>query len=168
VPFGVQLGIRPLVGEDDVITLDVTPQVIEPDFLLTAALSASTGDDLETTAFATRSLTTSARLRDGQVLLVGGLLNRSSSDQYAYTPWLHRIPLLGWLGRSFDKDEDDQELVIVVTPSIVRDPLTRVALWEFPAESELLPDPPGPGSPTGDPDPDGNPEAPAGTPGSEE
>ncbi len=169
VPFGVQLGIRPLVGEDDAITLDVTPQVIEPDFLLTAALSDLAGD-LNTSAFASRTLTTSARLQDGQTLLIGGLLNRSSSDQYAYTPWLHRIPLIGWLGRSFDKDEDDQELIIVVSPVIVREPLTRVALWEYPEASELLPhhaatgpghavesDPPGT-------DPAGNPEPPSGTP----
>jgi len=139
VPFGVQLGIRPLVGEDDTITLDVTPQVIEPDFVLTAALRESTGDgELTTTAFATRTLTTSARLEDGQTLLVGGLVNRRSTEQYAYTPWLHRIPLLGWLGRSFDKDEDDQELVIVVSPTIVRDPPARVALWQYPDDLELL------------------------------
>lgn len=155
VPFGIQLGVRPLVGEDDVITLDVIPQVIEPDFVLTAALGESTGEDPATTAFASRALTTSARLQDGQTLLVGGLLNQRSSDQYAYTPWLHRIPLLGWLARSFDRDEDDQELVIAVSPAIVREPVSRTGLWDFPDGSELLPDPP-PAA--------GNPAAPAGTP----
>ena len=78
VPFGIQLGIRPLVGEGDVITLDVMPQVVEPDFVLTAALRETTDSQQGTTAFSSRSLATSARLQDGQALLVAGLLQRSA------------------------------------------------------------------------------------------
>ena len=57
VPFGIQLGVRPLVGEDDKITLDVTPQVTEPDFPLTGALREVTGDEELATTFALLSST---------------------------------------------------------------------------------------------------------------
>jgi len=137
-PFGVQLGIRPLVGDDDAITLDVTPQVVRPDPGLTSAIRESTGQVLETTAFESRDLATTARLRDGQALVLGGLLDRSLSEADAFTPWAHRIPGLGWLFRSFDVQDEDFELVIVVTPAILREPPARAALWSFPEGPELL------------------------------
>jgi len=138
-PFGIQLGVRPLVGDGDVITLDVTPQVVQPDPALTSAIRESTGQVLETTAFESRDLATTARLRDGQALVLGGLLDRSLSEAEAFTPWAHRIPGLGWLFRSFDVQDEDLELVIVVTPTILREPPARAALWVFPEGPELLP-----------------------------
>lgn len=138
VPFGVTLGVRPLVGDDDFITLDLQPQVIEPDFPLTAALRDSTDTGQTTTAFASRSLTTSARLRDGQVLLIGGLLQRGSSQQAASVPGIGSAPGVGRLARDESRDEQDRELVIVVSPSIVREPLPGARLWAFPGVAELL------------------------------
>ena len=66
VPFGVQLGIRPLVGPSDSITLDVRPQVIQPDPDLTAAVRESSGNDQTTTAFESRSVKTTAVSRMGR------------------------------------------------------------------------------------------------------
>ena len=53
VPFGVQLQIRPLVGENDTITLDVQPLVVTPDAVLTDTIRQSTGAAVATTAFQT-------------------------------------------------------------------------------------------------------------------
>ncbi|MCG8590356.1 MAG: pilus assembly protein N-terminal domain-containing protein [Proteobacteria bacterium] len=138
VPFGVQLGIRPLVGPGDVITLDLRPQVIQPDPNLTAAVRQSTGSDQTTTAFESRSVKTTARLADGQVLAIGGLISRQLSDARAYTPWLHRVPLLGWLWKSYDENDEDLELVVVVSPTILREREPRVAMWSFRNDLELL------------------------------
>jgi Flp pilus assembly secretin CpaC len=136
--FGVALGVRPLVGEDDVITLDVVPQVVNPDAKLTAALRVTTGVNPQTTAFETRSLRTSARLEDGQSLLIGGLNSRKSTDSATSTPWVRDVPVLGWLFKRFSVEDEDQELVIVVNPVIVRDPLPNAELWLFPDTGELL------------------------------
>lgn len=132
VPFGVQLAIRPLVGEGDVITLDVTPDIVTPDPDLTAQLRQSTGQTQASTAFESRSLTTTARLEDGQALMVGGLLSRSLSDDRGYTPWLHNVPGVGWLAKSFDVQDEELEVVILVSPAIVRAPIPAAHLWEFP------------------------------------
>lgn len=137
-PFGIELGIRPLAGEDDVITLDVSPQVITPNPDLTASIRQTTGTNPITTAFQTRALRTSARLQDGQALLIGGLVTRSTKDNQSSTPGLREVPGLGWLFKGFDRSDDGFELIVVVNPVVLRDPQPDVPLWEFPGADELM------------------------------
>ena len=138
VPFGVQLQIRPLVGEDDTITLDVQPLVVTPDAVLTDAIRQSTGTAVATTAFQTRALRTSSRLLDGQALLIGGLLSNNTSTNTASTPGLRDTPILGRLFRSFNRNDQDTELIVVVNPVILRTPIPDAGLWTFPGRDELL------------------------------
>ena len=136
--FGVNVSVRPLVAEDDVITLDVTPSISQPDFDLTAELVGSTGSQQTTTAFQTRSLRTTTRLRDGQSLVVGGLLQTSMSRGSDFTPWFHRIPGLGWLGKSREDQRDELDFVVVLSPSIVYERNSRASLWAYPGAMEIL------------------------------
>jgi len=138
VAFGIQLGIRPLVGEDDSITLDVQPQVVLPDASLTDAIRQSTGTNPQTTAFQTRALRTSSRLQDGQTLLVGGLRTDNVARNTARTPGLNEIPALGWLFKSFSHTDEATDLVVMVNPAIVRTRVPDAALWAFPDRAELL------------------------------
>jgi Flp pilus assembly secretin CpaC len=138
VPFGVQLQIRPLVGDDDTITLDVQPLVVTPDAILTDTIRQSTGTAVATTAFQTRALRTSSRLQDGQALLIGGLLSLNTSTNTASTPGVRDTPILGWLFQSFNRNDQDTELIVVVNPVILRTPVPDVALWAFPRRDELL------------------------------
>jgi len=136
--FGIELGIRPLVGEAGEIVLDLIPSISFPDAQLTAQIADSTGTDLATSAFESRVLRTSARLHDGQALLVGGLISRTSTRSNSSTPWFSDIPLLGWLFRSRATTDEDLDLIIVVNPAIVRDPLPGASLWCYPAPLELV------------------------------
>ena len=138
IEFGVKLAVRPLVGENDVITIDFAPEIITPDALLTQLLVESTGSNPQTFAFESRLLKTSSRLADGQTLLVGGLQQTQRSDEGNKTPWLSDIPLLGLLFQGFDYSDDDLEVVVMVRPTIVRDPLPDAAMWVYPDSSELL------------------------------
>jgi len=144
VPFGVSVGVRPLVGEQDWITLDVIPEITEPDPNLTAAIRDTTGTDQATTAFSTRTLRTSTRLQDGQAVVLAGLLRRRASERNAYTPWLSEVPVLGWFARRFDETRDELELVVVLSPTLVRKPVPGLPLWAFPSTS-VPPGPPGAG-----------------------
>ncbi|MHA7837840.1 MAG: pilus assembly protein N-terminal domain-containing protein [bacterium] len=136
--FGVNVSVRPLVSEDDMITLDVTPSISQPDFDLTADLVGSTGSQQSTTAFQTRSLRTTTRLRDGQSLVIGGLLQTAMSRGSRFTPWIHRIPGLGWLAKSREDQYDDLDFVVVLSPSIVYERNPRASLWAYPAATEIL------------------------------
>lgn len=137
--FGVEVSVRPLVEEDDMITLDVTPDVSEPDFALTEQIGDSTGSDPSTTAFESRSLHTTTRLQDGQAFMIAGFLQTSFTRDTGFTPWVHRVPGLGWLAKRLERRRDELDFVVVVSPAIVREPVFRASLWEFPSPLELLP-----------------------------
>ena len=137
VPFGITLGIRPLVGDDDSITLDIVPSVTSPDPTLTLSLKDSTGSNQLTTAFRVRSFMTHAKVGDGEGLLMAGLMARDRADDQLYTPGLGDIPGLGWLFRNFSRRDDQQELVVVLNPTIIREPSADVGLWAFPPVHEL-------------------------------
>ena len=138
VSFGIQLDVRPLVDETDMITLDLRPRIVSPSTDLTAAIRDATSSSQTAPSFETRGLQTSARLQDGQSLVIGGLLSSTSSENTQATPGLGSIPGLGWLFRGFDRNDQSTELVIVVSPSIVREPVPTVTLWEFPSMNETL------------------------------
>lgn len=138
LPFGIQLAVRPLVDEDGYITLDVAPSVSNPDFALTTLVRTTTGTPQETVAFAEKNLRTSSRVRDGEVLLIGGLQDRSRTDETGKTPFLADIPLIGWLFQDKRFEDSDRETMISVSPTIVRDRPTQARLWSYPSTRELL------------------------------
>ncbi|MGY3727603.1 MULTISPECIES: pilus assembly protein N-terminal domain-containing protein [unclassified Cobetia] len=140
--FGVQLSVRALVDENDRITLDVLPTISTPDTLLTQQIADSTGSELNSTAFNVRSLRTTTRLRDGQPLILGGLVSRDMSGQEDRVPGASDVPLLGWMTRSFNRSDVDKELVIIVTPTLIREPINEVAQWSFPDGASRLADMP--------------------------
>lgn len=137
--FGVQLAVRPLVDEDGYITLDLVPSVSKPDLELTALVRVTTGTSQQAVAFSRRSLRTSARLRDGETLLIGGLTEQSKKDNSDGTPFLSKVPVIGWLFTDKKHDDSDRELIITVNPTIVRDRNTSAQLWAYPSASELMP-----------------------------
>jgi Flp pilus assembly secretin CpaC len=135
--FGVELEMRPLVGDDGRITVDIFSKVDEPDAELTTLIRDATGTDPTTTAFRSRAIETTARLADGQALMIGGLIGRRSGDDTSFTPILERVPILGWLFKRYNISDDDRELVVVVNPTVVRDPIEDLGMWKFPDVSPL-------------------------------
>lgn len=135
--FGIELKVKAMVDENDVITLDVNPTVSTPDTLLTASISGSTGSSLNTTAFNSRSISTTTRLQDGQPLVLGGMVYNQESTSTSFTPGINKIPFLGRLLETSNESSQDRELVIVVTPTLVREPNSEAHLWSFSSTLEL-------------------------------
>ncbi len=138
VSFGVQLTVRPLVGEDGAITLDVQPQVVQPDSALTTSLGEDLGSGLPSTAFASRALRTSARVNDGETLLIGGLLSSSTRGSDRGAPGLKDLPLIGLLFQDARTQTDETELLIAINPTLVRAPRATPRLWAFSDPLEAL------------------------------
>lgn len=136
--FGVELSVRAMVDENDKITLDINPTVSLPDTALTQQIAGSTGSRLNTAAFDVRSINTSTRVADGQPLVIGGLVTRDISNTEAFTPGLNKVPLVGKLAESSGKSDSDKELIIVVTPTIIREPKHNAQLWHYPSARDLL------------------------------
>jgi Flp pilus assembly secretin CpaC len=137
-PFGVQLSVRPLVGEHGNITLDVVPETSLPDPQLTGAIRESTGQEQATTSFRTRYFQTTARLQDGQALLLGGLMTRNASANDESAPGLRDLPLAGPLFQAWERSGDEIQLVVVIHPVILREPTNRARMWAYPDACELM------------------------------
>lgn len=127
--FGVELSVRALVDDKDRITLDLNPVISLPDTTLTAQIAQSSGSDLNSSAFNTRSMQTSARLRDGQPLVVGGLLSTDSNSSHDFVPNSKGKSLFGKLSEATSNSNNNRELIIVVTPTLVREPVNDTSLW---------------------------------------
>ncbi len=67
-----------------------------------------------------REATTQVMVRDGETMVIGGVFIDTQSNTVAGIPYLSRIPVLGWLFKNKKEDVAKQELLIFLTPSIVR------------------------------------------------
>jgi pilus assembly protein CpaC len=113
--FGVGVAFTPTVLGPDRIHLEVAPEVSEPDF--------SFGTEVDGTVvpgFITRRAATSVELSDGQSFAIAGLLSDVVREAAAKYPLLGDIPILGALFRSTQFQKNETELVIIVTPQLVK------------------------------------------------
>ncbi|RWF02439.1 type II and III secretion system protein family protein [Mesorhizobium sp.] len=108
--FGVNLLFTPIVLADDKINIRLAPEVSD----LTGFTSA--GDPI----FTNRKLSTVVELRDGQSFAVGGLLSSKNTKLQRQVPWLGQVPIVGTLFRNSSNQKEETELVVIVTPHIVR------------------------------------------------
>ena len=89
-------------------------------------------------ALTTRKASTTLELRDGQSFMLGGLLQSDGTNNIDQLPWLGDMPVLGALFRSTDYQKKETDLVILVTPHIVR-PLAPTDPVHTPFDSSLPP-----------------------------
>lgn len=113
--FGVGLEFTPTVLSDDIINLQVTPEVSSLDF----ANGVNTGG-IVVPALSTRRAETTVELRDGQAFAIAGLLQGDYFNDIRKTPWLGDIPILGQLFSSKSYRRAETELVIIIVPRLVQ------------------------------------------------
>lgn len=108
--FGVNLLFTPVVLDDGKIHMKLAPEVSDLNGFTTA------GDPI----FTNRKLETVVELRDGQSFAVGGLLSSKITKLQNQVPWLGQVPVIGTLFRNSSNQKEETELVVIVTPHIVR------------------------------------------------
>lgn len=108
--FGVNLLFTPVVLDDGKIHMKLAPEVSD----LTGFTTA--GDPI----FTNRKLDTVVELRDGQSFAVGGLLSSKTTKLQNQVPWLGQVPVIGSLFRNSSNQKEETELVVIVTPHVVR------------------------------------------------
>jgi pilus assembly protein CpaC len=119
--FGVGLVFTPNVLDSKHISLNVAPEVSELDF--TNALRTQ---GFLVPAITTRRAATTIELADGQSFAIGGLLRDNVRESVKKVPFLGEVPILGALFRSSSFQKSETELVIIVTPHLVK-PLDMAA-----------------------------------------
>jgi pilus assembly protein CpaC len=113
--FGVRLRFTPTVMADDMIQLKVAPEVSSLDFGNAVVLQG-----FRVPALATRRTETSVELRDGQTFAIAGMLDQNLNESLRRVPGIGDIPILGYLFRSQAYQKNATELVVMITPHIVR------------------------------------------------
>lgn len=113
--FGVSLAFTPTVIDGDLINLVVSPEVSQID-----TSNAVTVSGFSIPGISTRRARTTIELRDGQSFAIAGLLQSNITDQVRQLPGLGEVPVLGALFRDSTFQNSETELVIIVTPSLIK------------------------------------------------
>jgi len=113
--FGVGLSFTPNVLDEKHIAITVSPEVSELDFQNALRFQGFT-----IPAITTRRAATSIELADGQSFAIGGLLRENMRETINKYPYLGEIPILGALFRSVQFQKNESELLIIVTPHLVK------------------------------------------------
>ena len=117
-PFGVKLDFTPTITAQGGIDLKVAPEVSSLDYTDAVSLQGFT-----IPALAQRRAETEVVLKDGESFAIAGLINNQIVETIDKIPWLGNLPILGKLFQSRSTQKSDDELLVVITPHIVR-PLT--------------------------------------------
>jgi pilus assembly protein CpaC len=114
-PFGVALDFTPTVLADDRISIKVRPEISEID-----PNSSIVMDGLAIPGLSVRRVETTVEMASGQSFAIGGLLQNNIRDISSQIPGLGKIPVLGKLFSSSDYQNNKSELVVIVTPYLVK------------------------------------------------
>jgi len=112
--FGIKLTFTPTIA-GDIIRLKVSPEVSTLDFA-----NGITLQGFRVPALATRRAQTNVELRDGQSFAIAGLLDNLTQEDSAAIPVLSRIPIIGNLFKSKADRAERTELMVLITPRLVR------------------------------------------------
>jgi pilus assembly protein CpaC len=127
--FGVKLNFEPKISPNGEIFLHVSQEVSELDFANGVILSG-----FRIPALKSRKAEAGLQLADGQTFVLAGLLDNKVQKQVSKIPLLGDIPILGALFRSTRYSNNETELMVMVTPKIVR-PLNKDEIPALPTET---------------------------------
>ncbi|MGI9895956.1 type II secretion system secretin GspD [Vibrio natriegens] len=111
---GIKLKVVPQINEGDSVQLNIEQEVSN-------VLGANGAVDVR---FAKRQLNTSVMVQDGQMLVLGGLVDERALESEAKVPLLGDIPVLGYLFKSTTTETQKRNLMVFIKPTIIRDGMT--------------------------------------------
>ena len=115
ITIGTILAITPQIDGNDVITLDVLPAITRLQSIVTSPDGRQTAPVTEV-----KQASTIVRLRDGETVMIGGLISEENGETTRAVPVLGSLPLLGRAFRSKASLSNRTELVIFLTPKLIR------------------------------------------------
>lgn len=118
-PFGIGLTVSPTVLSKSRIALKVAPEASDLDPSRGISINGAS-----VPAIVTRRADTTVELGDGESFVIGGLVSRNTVSNVSKVPFLGDLPILGSFFKNLNFHQEDRELMIVVTPRLVK-PLAR-------------------------------------------
>lgn len=111
---GIKLKVVPQINEGDSVQLNIEQEVSN-------VLGANGAVDVR---FAKRQLNTSVMVNDGQMIVLGGLIDERAVESESKVPLLGDIPVLGYLFKSTNTEVQKRNLMVFIKPTIIRDGVT--------------------------------------------
>ncbi|QNK69447.1 type II and III secretion system protein family protein [Variovorax sp. PAMC26660] len=118
-PFGIGLTVTPTVLSNERIVLKVAPEASDLDYTNSLSLGG-----VAVPAITTRRADTTVELGDGESFIIGGLVSRTTTANADKVPLLGDLPILGTFFKQSKYQMNEKELVIIVTPHLVK-PIAR-------------------------------------------
>lgn len=114
-----------VIYKDALLSLEVTPHVIQDNALKLEIVTTKNEVDftrqvLTYPTIVSKKASTNVILFDGQTTVIGGLKKNTNQNSQAGVPWLSKIPVLGYLFKNEGRSEQMQELLIFITPRILK------------------------------------------------
>lgn len=125
--FGVKLDFTPTIIDANHVSLRVRPEVSELTTTGQVSVPIATSQVVNIPALTVRRAETTVELGSGESFVLGGLMQNNANSNISKLPWLADIPVLGQLFRSEQFQRNETELVIVVTPYLVKPSATAMA-----------------------------------------
>ncbi len=113
--YGIRLNFIPTITPRGTIRLQVAPEVSALDYTNEVQISG-----FEVPGITMRTVNTEVELANGESFMIGGLLDRSITNTFEKIPFLGDIPVLGKFFQSTSHTKNDTELIVIVTPEIVK------------------------------------------------
>ncbi|MCP3735201.1 type II and III secretion system protein family protein [Sphingomonas sp. RP10(2022)] len=132
--YGVSLAYTPTVLSDGRISLRVRPEVSQLDYSNAVQLNGT-----RVPGITSRRAETTLELGSGQSMMIGGLLQNSHNNNIQKTPFLGDLPIIGSLFRSNGFQRNETELVIIITPYLVK-PVNSPSQIALPHDGYRAPD----------------------------
>jgi type IV pilus assembly protein PilQ len=132
VAQGVQIPIQTVANEtvtvtfkDAVLTLRVTPQITAANTVIMKIVIENATADFSRQVNGippvnTQRANTQVQINDGATTVIGGIFVSTETTSIGQTPLLHRIPILGWLFKNERVEDESRELLIFITPRILK------------------------------------------------
>jgi general secretion pathway protein D len=119
---GVILSVTPRIGNSGMVYLDVSQEVSD--------VIPTTTSGIDSPTIEQRNLKTNVAIQDGSTVALGGMIQRSVSDNDSGVPYLKDIPGLGGLFSQKNNTRARSELLIFLTPHVIRSPIAAAAVTD--------------------------------------
>jgi general secretion pathway protein D len=108
---GVKLKVKPRVNANGFVIMDIEQTVETP--------KTTTVSEIDSPTIQTREITSNVAVQSGETIVLGGLIDENDTNNQGGIPFLHKLPLIGPLFGTTNKEKIKTELVVLITPRVV-------------------------------------------------
>lgn len=119
---GIKVDMTPFISPEGYVTLNITPVYASIKEKIYTTAATGSGQDLGATLLQRRNLDLkNVRIKDGETLVIGGMIREDEQKTVSKIPFLGDLPGVGFFFRNSDTTKVKSELVIMITPKIIKD-----------------------------------------------